>query len=196
GQSRGDLLKEFGKRWDIDMYFDPLGRFVTQDRRDPKDSQVVWQFRAAEQLDDNGANLISLQRSFNDDNLYNHVVVVGTQKEKDTVRVSQRDDDPSSKTNIGLIGDRVFFFSSDKIGSIGEANRALNRLWKLRFQIAEELRIDGVLNPGLEGDDVIRITERVKAKVDGEYRLQAFNIPLVTARQSMMATNIVRTKDL
>jgi hypothetical protein len=193
GTSRGDKLKELAIKWDIDMYFDPLGRFISQDRRDAKDKAVEWSFYSS---DNRRGMLINIKRSFNDDNLYNHVVVIGTGNDKNVVRAERKDNDPRSKTRIGLIGDRVHMIESDKIDKEHEANKALNRAWKLRFQLLETMEAQVICNPGLEGDDVIRITEKDKAKVDGTYRLQRFNVPLVTALQTVQMTNIIREEDL
>jgi hypothetical protein len=197
GESRGDRLKEITRRWGLDAYFDPMGVFRTEDRRDAQDKRTVWVFKSAP-LDESGRNggLISMKRSFNDDNLYNHVIVVGTGNEKGVVKVGRSDNNPRSKTNIDTIGDRVHLIETDKISNQNQAERALNKAWQLRFQISESIEADVVCNPALEGDDVIRISERDYAKVDGRYRLQAFNVPLITSRQTVRCVNIIRGDDL
>lgn len=195
GDSRGDKLKELAQKWDIDVYFDPLGRFVSQDRLDAKDKAPVFEPGFYSSPDRDGM-LLSIKRSFTDDNLYNHVIVIGTGDQKNVVRVQRRDDDPRSKTNIDRIGDRVFLVESDKIKTEDQANKALDRAWKLRFQIGETIDLETICNPALEGDDVIRITERNFAKVDATYRLARFSIPLVTSLQRIQAVNIIRRDDL
>jgi hypothetical protein len=197
GDSRGDKLKELCRKWGIDVYFNPMGVFVAEDRRDPKDRKVVWDFYSGEQQDGESGRLISLRRSFNDDNLYNHVIVVGTggqddKKKKDTVRVSREDNSPTSVTNIDRIGDRVYLIQSDTISTVAEANRALDRAWRLRFQLSEQVEAQVISNPALEGDDVIRVTERRHAQLDDTFRLQRFNVPLVTSLQTIQAVNIIR----
>jgi hypothetical protein len=201
GDSRGDKLKELVDGWGIDAYFDPMGIFRTEDRHDPKDKRPVWAFSSKEQ-DDDGRNggLISLRRSFNDDNLYNKVIIVGTGErqgdEKGPVRASREDHNPRSKTNIELIGERVFLFSTDKINRPAEAERALDKAWRLRFQLSEEIEANVLVNPALEADDVVRIFEPDFCKIDGTYRVQAFNIPFVTQRQTIRCANIIRGDDL
>jgi hypothetical protein len=201
GDSRGDKLKELCDRWGIDAYFDPMGVFVTEDRRDPKDKKVAWTY-ASKPLDDDGRGgmLLSMRRSFNDDNLYNKVIIIGTGdrqgENKPPVRASREDNNPRSKTNIQLIGERVYLFSSDKISTQNEADRALDRAWRLRFQLSEEIESNVLVNPALEADDVIRFYEPDFAKIDGRYRLSAFNIPFVTSRQTLRASNIIMGEDL
>jgi hypothetical protein len=200
GDSRGEKLKEFCDRWDIDIYFDPMGILRTEDRRSDRDRQPVFKYWSGG-LDVEGRHgmMISMKRSFNDDNLYNHVIIVGTGGQGDgdpntpnVVRAQRRDDNPYSKTSIDRIGDRVYLFETDKISRQNEADRALNRAWKLRFQLSESIEVTAINNPMLEGDDMVTIEERNFAKVEGNYRLQRFNVPLVTSRQTLQAVNIIR----
>jgi|WetSurMetagenome_2_1015567.scaffolds.fasta_scaffold188390_1 hypothetical protein len=197
GESRGDKLKELAKHWGLDVYFDPMGVFRSEDRRREKDKQRVWTFSSSE-IDQEGRNggLVSLTRSFNDDNLYNHVIIIGTGNEKNTVKATKVDDRPNSKTNVDRIGNRVYLLESDKISTQAQADRALQRAWEKRFQLSETLTCETICNPCLEGDDAIGIEERHFAKVDGKYRLRRFNVPLVTSRQTVEVANIVRGDDL
>lgn len=204
GDSRGEKLKELCDRWDIDIYCDPLGIVRTEDRRTDKDRQPVFSYWSREE-DNEGRNgmMLSLKRSFSDDNLYNHVIIVGTggandenPNTKKVVRSVRKDTDSRSKTSIDRIGDRVYLYESDKISTQGEADRALARAWRLRFQLGESIELTAVNNPLLEGDDMITITERDFAKIDGNYRVQRFNVPFVTSRQTIQAVNIIRSDDL
>ena len=134
--------------------------------------------------------LISVNREFSDDNLYNHVIVIGLDG-KAAVRRERADTDPRSKTNIALIGDRVWMIKDDKIKNTEQALKALNRAWDIRFQLSETLECQTISNPALEGDDVVRITDKTWAKVDGTYRLKRFTVPLVSSLQTMQAANII-----
>lgn len=197
GDSRGDKLKELCDRWDIDAYFDPMGKFVTEDRLDPEDRDVVWRFYSGPIEDGRNGRLVSLRRSFNDDNLYNHVIVIGTggqdgEEKKKVWRAERRNTDKKSVTNIDRIGDRVKLIQSDRIGSDTEAERTLNRAWKMRLQLSESVEIQAISNPALEADDMIRITETEHARLDDTFRIQRFNIPLVSSLQTIQAVNIIR----
>ncbi len=187
GDSRGDKLLKLAGDWDIDMFFDPMGRFTTQDRRDARSKPPAWHLYSAQEK----GSLISITRSFNDDNLYNHVIVIGTAHPKHVVRLERTDRDSNSKTSVDLIGDRVKIFTSNKIGTMEQAQRAMKRLWGLRLQLNEENDIECICNPGLEGDDVIQLTDLDYARVDNHFRLRAFNIPLVTSRQQLKLVNVV-----
>lgn len=189
GQSRGEFIKEIGDRWDIDIYFDPMGIFKTEDRRHNK--EVVWSFYSSPDKD---GMLVSVKRSLSDDNLYNHVVVIGTGLDQGIVRAEREDNNPNSLTNIDLIGDRVYFIESKRISTQPEANRALDRAWRLRFQLEETVEIETICMPSLDGNDWIKIIDRDGTLVDDKYRITRMNVPLVTSRQTIQVQNVL-TKD-
>lgn len=192
GDSRGDKLKELCDKWNIDIYFDPMGALRTEDRRRARDRQQVWQFFSS---DTRRGMLTSIKRTFNDSSLYNHVVIVGTGDPKNAVVARRKNSDADSKWGINSIGDRVYIKESSRISTEAEARKALDRAWELRLQFSEQLECNTVCNPALEADDVIRITENTFVKVDDKYRLTRFNIPLVTTRQTIQAMNIIKRED-
>ena len=187
GDSRGERLKELTTAWDIDAFYDPRGRFTTQDRTSPRDKEVVWRFYSSP---DNDGMLASITRSFNDDNLFNHVVVIGGTVQN-PIREEQKDEDPASKFNIETIGDRVLLIKDDKLTSQNKVLRRLDDEWKMRTKISETTEVDVVCNPALEGDDVVKITEETYARVDQSYRLLRFNVPLITARQRLQVADVI-----
>jgi hypothetical protein len=200
GTSRGDFLKDLVQTWDIDMYYDPMGRIKTEDRKSAADRRSVWHFYADRSVRGTGADehtgmLISVNREFTDDNLYNHVIVVGG-ADKDIIRREKADTDPRSKTNIALIGDRVWRLEDDKLDTVAKVNKALDRAWAIRFQLGETIQCETISNPALEGDDVVRITDTRYAKVDATYRLRRFTVPLVSSRQDIQAANIIYEANL
>lgn len=197
GDSRGERLKELVKAWNIDAYFDPLGVFKTEDRESDRSKAVRWTFES-KSIDNKGQNggLVSLTRSFNDDNLYNHVIIIGTGNEKNTVKASRSITRETSKFNIATIGDRVFLKESDKIGTQAQANKALERIWAKKIQFSETINAEVICNPGLEADDKIRIIEGTHALVNDTFRLRKFNVPLITSKQTIEVTNTIRDEDL
>lgn len=197
GDSRGEVLKNLSKDWNIDMYFDPLGVFRTEDRKTDRDRRTVFWFTSKE-IDSTGKNggLVSLTRSFNDDNLYNHVILIGTGNEKNTVRAVRRVYNEDSKFHENKIGDRVFYKESDNWSTQAEVDAAMKRIWAKRIQFSETISAEVICNPALEADDKVRIVERDFVKVDESYRLRRFNVPLVTSKQELEATNIIRDEDI
>ena len=197
GESRGEILKNLAKDWNLDMYFDPLGVFRSEDRKSDRSKQLVWTFRSQE-IDTKGQNgmLITVSRSFNDDNLYNHVILIGTGNEKKVLKESRKVRNRASKFHEDRIGDRVFFMENDKWSSQSDLREAMARIWAKRINFSEDITAEVICNPALEADDKIKIVEREFAKVADSYRLQRFSVPLVTSKMDINATNIIRDEDL
>lgn len=199
GESRGERLKELCDKWDIDIYFDPMGRFIAQDRRENK--EPVWEFRSSA---DGTGMLVSVKRSLSDDSLYNHVIVIGTGNKKGIVRAERKNENPSSPTSISEIGDRVYYLESENISDQSEAISARDRAWKLRLQLEETVTCETVCMPALEGNDVVRIYENDHAfifdpkdkNLGKKYRLRRFNVPLVTSRQTIEANDMITPDEL
>ena len=53
-----------------------------------------------------------------------------------------------------------------------------------------------IANPALEADDVVRVTERDFIKIDERYRIDRFNVPLITGSQDIQMDAIIRRDDL
>ena len=161
-----------------------------------KQKATVWWYNSRD-IDIYGRHggLISLTRSFNDDNLYNHVVVVGTGNKKKLFKRGRVDDNPWSKTRREVLGDRVFYKETDKLSTQNQVDRALERIWRRRNQLGESIRAEVICNPALDVDDVVRFREDKFIKVDSRYRIDRMNIPLVTSRQEIEANVILRRED-
>jgi len=126
-----------------------------------------------------------VRKTISDDNLYNHVFVIGLGDEKVPVIYEKRNDDKASITNIDRIGDRVHILENQTWKTQAQVNSAGAKLWDTRFNLFEEVVIDVVCNPALEADDVIRITEPKFAKIGGLYRIKQMNVPLTTSKQTI-----------
>ena len=197
GDSRGEILKNLAKDWNIDMYFDPLGVFRTEDRKSDRDKRPVWTFDSRP-IDAQGRHggIVSLTRAFNDDNLYNHVILVGTGDEKQVYKATRQITNEDSKFHKDKIGDRVFYKENDNWSSQKEVDNALKRIWAKRIQFSESIDAELVCNPALEADDRVNIIETTFVKVNDTYRIRRFTVPLVTSRQELHATNIIRNEDI
>lgn len=191
GDSRGDKLKELANKYGIDIYFNVEGRLTTHDRKDPKDAQQVWHFYSTRASSEEGM-LLSVRRTLTDDNLYNHVFVIGLGDEKKPVVYDIRDTNSASVTNINRIGDRVKIQESQTAKTVTAVKSMAEKLWTNHFNLFEEVVADVVCHPALEADDVIRITEPYFAKLDALYRVVAFNVPLTTSKQTIKVTRTIR----
>jgi hypothetical protein len=184
--NRGEFLSALCRKAGIDIYFDPLGKLVTQDFRSSKDQAVVWKF-----YDADGGMLLSLNRSFNDDRVYNHLIVVGT-GDSNTVYKAERKVDSTSPVSINKIGDRCKVIESKKWNTQTEVNNALKAYWEKFSYFDETLEIETICNPALEGNDVISVRETKFTDLGQEenlegrkYRIKQMTIPLSSSRSKI-----------
>lgn len=187
GDRRGEELVKLATAFGIDVYFDPLGRLVTQDFRDPADSSPVWRFEPGEQT-----LLSQLQASWDDEGLFNHVVVTGTGDPLQTYRSERKDEDPLSPTRIARIGDRVKRMESPVLASQDAVDKASLTLYYNSLVLTENVRIEAICNPALEGNDVVDVIESTYSGLNSRYRLTQFNVPLSTSKQTLHMTRAVR----
>lgn len=182
GTSRGDLMKEISNKYGIDIYFNQEGRLCSQDRKTPKDAQEVWHFYNSASTISSGM-LVDVRRTISDDNLFNHIFVIGTGDPTDPVIYERKQTTASSPGSIDRIGDRVRILegswkTEEQVTAAGE------KLWNQRYNLFEEVVINTVCNPALDADDVIRVTEP-QSKLDNLYRIHSMNVPLTTSKQTI-----------
>jgi hypothetical protein len=184
GTSRGDVLKDMAAKYGLDLYYNQEGRFTSNDRRAPADAQEVWSFYTSEGSPTFGM-LNSVRKTISDDNLYNHVYVIGLGDPNHPVIYQKKNTDPASLVNTDRIGNRVRLVENQKWKTQASVDAAGQKLWDTRFNLFEEVVIDVVCNPALEADDVIRIYEPTFAKINGLYRINQMNVPLTTSKQTI-----------
>jgi hypothetical protein len=182
GESVGDRLKELATQFGIDIYFNVEGRLTTNDRRDPRDVAEVWHFYRNQNTDEQGM-LLSVRRTLTDDNLFNHIFVIGTADETHPVLFDLKDTNPASVTSVARIGDRVKIIESQSIKTQAQATAAGLKEWNNHFNLFEEVEIDTTCMPALDADDVIRITEPTLSKLSATYRIISLTVPLTSSRQ-------------
>lgn len=180
GDNRGEAIAKLCKDNGIDVYFDSLGRLTTQDFTSPGDKAVVYTYDP-----EVNNNLITVKATYTDENLYNSVLVLGT-KDKDSIIVSRvRDTDPTSVTSVARLGERVFKYESDQISTQAQADKVAEQLFYKHVLINEDITLEAICNPALEGSDVIRARESEFSGIDKNYRIKALTVPLSTSRQTI-----------
>lgn len=183
GTNRGETLKDLANRFGVDLYFNVEGRLVSNDRKDPKDAQEVWHFYSSTK-DSPFGMLNSVRRTLTDDNLYNHIFVIGLGNEKLPVIYERKNTSAASFMNTSLIGDRVQILENQRWKTQAQVDAAGQKLWDRSFNLFEEVEIDVICNPALEGDDVIKVTEPT-SRVNNLYRILQMNVPLTTSKQTI-----------
>lgn len=179
GDNRGEAILRLAKAYGLDVYFDPLGRLVIADYRSPEDTQTVWTYDPTKTR-----MLLSVRATYKDDQLYNSVLVIGTGG-KTPVISRKRDTDPTSVTNVDRIGERVFKFESDDISTQEAADAAAKKLFYQHVLLTEDIALDGICNPALDGNDVIAVREADFTGLDNRYRVRGLTVPLASSRQTL-----------
>lgn len=180
GDNRGEAIAELCKSYGIDVYFDTLGRLTTQDFTAPGDKAVVYTY---DPTDNN--NLLTVKAAFTDENLYNSVLVIGTADKDNIVTYRIRDTSPTSVTSVDRIGERVFIYESDNIGTTTLARTTAENLFYKKVLVNEDITLETICNPAFEGNDVIKVRETDFSKLNLSFRIKAFTVPLSTSRQSI-----------
>lgn len=136
-------------------------------------------------------HILSIRASFTDDNLYNHALVIAS-GDKDNIFYGEvRDDDPGSPTNIADIGDRVFKYESDLISTQAAADQAAMAVFLDHCLISEDVDMDNVCVPMLEGNDVIAVQELNFSELNQSFRIRSMTIPLANSRQVMKFGRVI-----
>lgn len=188
GDIKGDALKQICDNYSIDIYFDPMGTLVTEDKRSPQSRSPVWSYGYT----DEGADLAYLIRSVTDDDrLYNHVHVSGTGNEEIVYTAERKDTDPLSPTNINRIGDRVYRMSSGVLASQESVDMAANSLFFSTRIIGQSVNMEAICHPAIEGNDVLTVIEPNYTDLATEFIVETFSIPLITSRQKIMMKRVV-----
>jgi len=180
GDNRGEAIAALCKAYGIDVYFDTLGRLTTQDFRAPGDAAVVYTY---DPTDNN--NLLTVKSSYTDENLYNSVLVIGTQDKDNIVTYRVRDTDPTSVTSVDRIGERVFIYETEAIGTTTLAQTTAERLFYQKVLVNEDITLETICNPAYEGNDVIKVREDEFSGLNKNYRIKAFTVPLSASKQSL-----------
>lgn len=178
GDYRGDAITKLAAAYGLDVYFDPLGRLVIADYRSPEDTRVVWTYDP-----DQDGMMLMVRPSYRDDGLFNHALVVATGGGT-TITSHMRDTDPRSVTNVNRIGDRVFKYETDTISTQAAADAACRKVFYANVLVNEDVTMDAICNPALDGNDVIAVRESQYSKVNSTYRIRTLTIPFSSSRQT------------
>jgi len=148
-----------------EVYCDADGQFVIAELPDMLTAPVAWDVDAGET-----GVLISAERSFSRDGMYNYVVASGENSEDNAPPVSgsASDTDPTSPTYVdGPFGRVPRFYSSATLINSSLAQGAANKLLRDSVKPNATVSLTSLPNPCLEPGDVLRVTYE-----DGRRELQ------------------------
>jgi hypothetical protein len=148
-----------------EVYADADGQFIIAELPDLLTATVAWDVDAGA-----AGVLISANRSFSREGMYNVVVASGENAEDNVAAVSATasDTDPTSPTYVsGPFGRVPKFYSSATIINSGLAQGAANKLLRDALKPTATVSLTSLPNPCLEPGDVLRVTYE-----DGQRELQ------------------------
>lgn len=166
-----------------EAYFDVEGRLAVLPPPDPN-ALPSPDFTYVE---GEGNTMIDLGREYNDEGVYNGVIVTGESigDQLPPVRGEAWDTNPTSPTyRLGDYGE-VPLFITDNLAKTEEQCAAIAKAQlSLILGAASKIAITGIVNPSYECGDIVQV-KRAKSKVDGIYSVEAFSIPLRSATQTL-----------
>lgn len=148
-----------------EVYADADGQFIIAELPDLLTAPVAWDIDAGET-----GVLISANRAFSRDGMYNVVVASGENSEDNAppVTATASDTDPTSPTYVsGPFGRVPKFYSSATLINASLAQGAANKLLRDAIKPNATVSLTSLPNPCLEPGDVLRVTYE-----DGRRELQ------------------------
>ncbi|MFF0777100.1 DUF5047 domain-containing protein [Streptomyces sp. NPDC003720] len=148
-----------------EVYADADGQFIVAELPDMLTAPVAWDIDAGA-----AGVLISANRSFSRDGMYNVVVASGENAEDNAapVTATASDTDPTSPTYVsGPFGRVPKFYSSATLTSASLALNAAQKLLRDSIKPNATVSLTSLPNPCLEPGDVLRVTYE-----DGQRELQ------------------------
>lgn len=184
GDVIGDELLKLGTAWGLDIYFDQLGRLVSEEMRLNRAS--VWTYSPGQD-----SSLLTVKASYKDELLYNHIIVTGTADSNNPVYATAKDNDPASPTYVGRIGLRTFMYESAMIATVEQAQDTANKLLARNTKVTEDIELQTICNPAFECNDVVTVSESEFTKLNRRLRIQSFSVPLSSSRQTIRLRRMV-----
>lgn len=185
--SRWEAAKKLAEAANHDLFFDRDGTLRMLPKVDPVTTATV------ETFGDSSGNTISMEPSTNDDELYNHIVVVQENATSGELPIwaEAENNEPGSPTRIARIGRRTKRITSSLIDTQAKAD-ALAASW-LRIAALEQYDLSfAALNyPWLDVGKILKIDDSEAALTDPDrYLLSTLEIPMQVGSMSGSAKRV------
>ena len=158
GTERWTLMTDAANFIKHDIYFDLDGFLTSSPWPDPTLGSPLASFKTGAQ-----GNLASFDRSTNDSRIYNHIIVTGTQASDDPFSLGYYgeaiNDNPSSPTRRGRIGDRTYFYTSSFFTSDAQCQAHAQALMGQTAFEQYELNLASFVYPWVDAGIVIDFQE-------------------------------------
>ena len=200
GQNIGEMLKKWAQDWSIDIYFDVNGNLVTRDMTLPPYTGTSNSAPDAIFTSGENAIMLGIQKAQSSHTIYNHIIVTGDNADGfasargeyiegtgTNVTTSTLRRVFNQRSNTGLtvqeLGDKTLIIRTTTLKTTQQClDRAMVELSK-NLTVEETISLPTIVNPLLDGHDVIEITETNTGLNEQRYTLDSFDIPMRSSRQ-------------
>jgi len=193
GTERWAVMLQAAQSGSYDLFFDNEGYLTMAPMPDPFLDAPFMSFQS-------GQNLVTYEKSVNDSELYNHVIVTSNQESVEGGEVllpyfgEAKNTDPDSPTNVDRIGDRLLpheaaFMTSDQ--QCRELAEALLRVHQLE---SYEINWSSIVYPHADVGKVVQVVEPKKGTATPtKFLLDTLNLPLGLEPMSATGKRVVIT---
>lgn len=183
GADPWEAVYHLAKSMGCEAYFDVEGRMAVL----PPNDINALPSPDFSYVEGEGNTMIDLAKEYNDEGVFNGVIVTGESigDQLPPVRGEAWDMNPTSPTyRYGPYGEVPVFITDNLAKTEEQCNAIALAQLSLILGAASRLSITGIVNPSYECGDIVRV-RRAKSKVDGLFSVEAFTIPLRAATQSL-----------
>lgn len=175
-----EMAQNMARSFGAELFFDGSGRCVLRPERDPSYETPDFDYQEGD-----GTNLLTVERSLDDETSYNGVVVDSSNSElKKPIHAEYWDTNPNSPTyydpskpEASTYGPVPFFMASQYITTDAQARLAAVNNFLRVTGLTETVNFSSIVNPAHESGDIITL-KRGRVKLDGVFVMDTFNCGL------------------
>lgn len=177
GTEYGAIIKAVCDIYNYDVFFDAFGRLIIRAFTDPSTSPIYWTFKEGKD-----GNLVNHDRSVNDGRIYNHVIVTSAPAEGEDVLPyfgEAINEDPTSPTNIKLIGRRVLPVQINGLASDAACRDLAESRLKITALESYEVNFGSIRYPWFNTGETVEILDPKALDFEpARYLMDTLSIPL------------------
>jgi hypothetical protein len=174
------------------LYFNAFGILTMEPLPDPTLDATVQTFKTG-----SDGNLVSLERSTNDSNLFNHIAVYGSPNSDQIPFYGEaKNTDPSSPTRIARIGDRYYDYNLDTVTSDADCQQLAMTFLQVSALATYEFDWESIVYPHLEANVIAQVLDPDMQEFEPDkYLMDTFDIPLKLGAMSATGKRITKVGD-
>lgn len=174
GTSRWEACKQMADAYGYELFFDATGVLVMRPFLDPSSAALSYTFKTGI-----AGNLVTYDKTVSDGRLYNHIVVSGEGTDIIPVYAEARNDNPASPTNIALIGDRLYQYTSSFITTVQQAQDVADSYLAIHSLQEYSFNFSSLMLPWLEVGEIVGFQDpKITVTQPDRFLLSSLSIPL------------------